>query len=202
MTGTTRRSGWMVIALIALFALAVLSAGCGSGDETTTTSATSTTVTSTEGSTNETTVVSGGKTLAEYEAEIPGLEKAIATDPSDLSSLESLAVANYQLSKYEAAEAAYKKILAIQDDAFTHNNLGNVYRDWDKTDQAITEYQTAIALDPTLKYAYVNLAGIYQKQGDIQKALDVLKSGLKYVQGDDAKPLETFQDQLTSTTTT
>ncbi|OFW61948.1 MAG: hypothetical protein A2133_07035 [Actinobacteria bacterium RBG_16_64_13] len=205
MTRTTRRGGRLVIALIAFVALAALAAGCGSGDgtdETTTSSAPSTTVASTEGSTNETTVVEGGKSLAEYEAEIPDLEKAITADPTDLYALESLAVANYQLGNYEEAAAAYKKILAIKDDAFTRNNLGNVYRDWGKTDEAIAEYEASIALDPTLKYAYVNLAGIYQTKGDIAKALEVLKSGLKYVQGEDAKPLETFQGQLTSTTTT
>ena len=202
MTRTMRRSGLVIVALLAALALTGLIAGCGDDGETTTTTAAPDTTTTTSGLSTDTTIVEGGKTLDAYREEIPGLEAAIAADPTDLYSLEMLAVANYNLGQYEPAEAAYKKILAITDDAFTHNNLGNVYRDWGKPDLAIAEYEAAIKLDPTLKHPYVNLAGIYKTQGDLQKAMDVLKSGVKYMTGDDAQVLEQYQSDITSTTTT
>ena len=103
------------------------------------------------------------------------LEKAVAADPQDLDSLEKLAVAHYQLKEYDQAAEAYLKILAQVDDAFTHNNLGNVYRDQKKHDQAIAQYLKAIELDPTLKQPYINLARVYKENDQLAKAIAILE---------------------------
>lgn len=199
----TRKRGLLALAVIALLALAAFSAACG-GNETTTTSTTATgsTTSTSAASTDETTVAVGGKTLDDYKAEIPGLEQALAADPTDLYSLESLAVAHYQLGEYEQAVDAYLKMLAIQEDAFTRNNLGNAYRDWGKTEEAKAAYHKAIEDDPTLKYPYVNLSRVLQKAGDIEGAIAILEEGAKHVGADDQGTIDAAEQALTSTTTT
>jgi len=218
------RNSLVILTMIALIALVGLAAGCGGDEASTTTVANATTTTTTQGATattagdttatstgestdstatvTDSTIVEGGKSLDQYRAEIPDLEKAIEADPTDLYALEKLAVANYQVHDFEGAEAAYLKILAIQEDAFTRNNLGNVYRDWGKTEDAKAAYRKAIEDDPTLKYPYVNLSGILQNEGDITGALDVLREGAEHVTGEDQTTLDAAEKLLTSTTTT
>ena len=226
MTTRMTRYGLVVLAVVALIAVAAVAAACAGNNATTTTASdstttsasdstttgssgstdatvgsTDTTVASTDTSTNDTALIPGGKTKDQYQAEIPGLEKAVAADPSDLTSLEGLAVAYYQLGNYDQAAAAYRKILAISDDAFIHNALGNVYRDWQKPDQAIAEYEAAIAIDPTLKYPYINLAGVYKAKGDLQSAQKILDQARTALNSTDQKTVDAAEKLLTSTTT-
>jgi Tfp pilus assembly protein PilF len=204
MARTIRRSGLVAIALIAMVALAWLVAGCGTDGETTT-SSTTTTVSgdSTTTTVADTTSVSQGDPRAQFEAELPALKQALEANPNDMESLQELAIVYYQLGNYQEAEATYKKMLAISNNALVRNNLGNVYRDWGKTDLAIATYEETIATDPTLKQPYVNLAGVYKAQGNIEKASEVLDQGLKYIDAsEDKATLENAQKLLTSTTTT
>jgi Flp pilus assembly protein TadD len=214
MIGRIGRGGLVIITVIVLIALVGVAAGCGEDETTTTvTSPTATTAgestdtttgesTDTTAAATDATMVEGGKTLEQYAAEIPGLEEALAADPTDLFALESLAVAHFQLGEYEEAESAYQRILAIQEDAFTRNNLGNVYRDWGKTEEAKAAYWQAIQDDPTLKYPYVNLAGVLQKEGDVAGALKVLQDGAKFVGEEGQSIINAAEERLTSTTTT
>jgi tetratricopeptide (TPR) repeat protein len=212
MTVKLTRYGVIALVVIALIALGGFVAACGGNNATTTTASSSTgtsssgstdtTAASTGTSTNDTTLTQGGKTLDQYKAEVAGLEKAVQTNAKDLDSLQELAIAYYQLSEYEQAAAAYTKMLALNNAAFTHNNLGNVYRDWKKYDQAISEYKTAISLDPTLKQPYINLSGVYKTQGDLQAAVKILDQAKTALNSTDQKSIDNAQKMLTSTTTT
>lgn len=205
------RRGLVFFTVVALIAVMGFAAACGDEEATTTsvTGSTETTAgdagstTSTVAATDSTnmTAVVGGKTLDDYRAEIPELEKALEADPTDLSTLERLAVAHYQLKEYADAEAAYLKILAVTEDAFTRNNLGNVYRDWGKTEEAKAAYRKAMEDDPTLKYPYVNLAGVLKNEGDVEGALAVLEDGAQYVSEQDQGMLDAAEESLTTTTT-
>ena len=228
MTRIKSRHWLPLVALVAVLALATLLAACG-GDTTTTTApsttassgsattaastastaaSTGSTTASTGASTDTTStkVVQGGKTLQEYTDSIPNLQKAIAANPQDLDSLEQLGVAEYQLGDYSAAEDAYNKILAITTDkasqAFITNALGNAYRDEKNYDTAIEQYTRAIQLDPTLKYPYINLAGVYKTLGQLDKATAILQEAQKALSTDDAKTAADYAKMITSTTTT
>ena len=208
MTRTLGRNGLIILAVIGLIALAGFAAACGNNNATTTSISGSTTTGSSgstgstsAGSTQTSTMIVGGKTPDEYKAEIPNLEKAVAANPADLTSLQELAIAYYVLGNYDQAAAAYVKILAQKNDALTINNLANVYREAGKTDQAIAEYQKAISLDPKLRVPYVNLAGVYVSKGDIPSALKVLEQAKAALSGADKTSVEQFENSLTSTTT-
>lgn len=208
----------VLLALVLALSLGLIAcSGSTSASSTTTTSASSDTtaassdttsggtVSTAAGSSTGSTVVQGGKTAAQWQAELPGLQKAVQDNPTDLTALQALAVAQYQLKKYDDAAATYQKMLAVKDDPLTHNNYGNVLRDAGKNDLAIAQYQKAIAGDPTLVVAYINLAVMYSTAGDLTNADKVLSQGIGATTGDDQTRLKAVKDKLdkpAATTTT
>ena len=61
-------------------------------------------------------------------------------------------------NKMDAEMAAYLKAIEPHlSDAAAYNNLGNVYRDLGRQDEAIAAYLKAIELDPRILQAYINL---------------------------------------------
>ena len=204
----------VALALVALVALVV--PGCSgtneNGTTTTTVASTATTAKTSPSSSTATTaktsssgperLVVGGKTAEEYAAALPELEKAVAAKPTDLAALQQLAIAQYNTGKYEQAATTYQKMLQLKDDAFTHNNYGNVLRDWKKLDEAKAEYEKAISGDAKLATAYINLAAVFEAEGSISGAIEVLDRGLTVITGDDKTRLETYKERLSGTTTT
>lgn len=133
---------------------------------------------------------------AEYSEKLPALEQAAKEDPEDLDALAELAVAYYQTQSFAKAEETYKKMIGIDDRAEFHNNLANVYRDWAKTDQAVTEYQAAIGLDPETALWYGNLAAMYMMNGDIEKAKEVAEEGIEKTAGEQRTQLQQLLESL------
>lgn len=209
----------LAVALIVFGGLALMMTGCG--DDQTTTSVTSssmsaapedTTGTATEGAGGATAsteaavtmqdgsggqrLVVGGKEAGEYEQALPELEKAAAADPQNVEALQELAIAQYNLNKYDEAAATYEKMLAIKDDAFTRNNYANVLRDSGKTEEAKAAYRQAIATDGALVTPYINLASLLISDGDIDAAKTLIEQGIAATQGDDQTRLQKFLSDL------
>ncbi|MGI9887096.1 multiheme c-type cytochrome [Vibrio chagasii] len=65
------------------------------------------------------------------------------------------------------------------DRGFGRTNLGNVYRDLGKREQAIEYYLGAIEIEPYFENSYANLADLYRALGDEPKALATLKQGIQ-----------------------
>lgn len=214
------RSLTRLLAPIPLVLAIVLLASCSGGDTTTTavsvgsvTSATTvdqTTAANGATTTGETSTTEKDGSLpstppsvsqqpgvtSEYTKRLPDLEKAVKANPNDLKALAQLAIGYYQTQAYPKAEEIYKKMLGIKDTAETHNNLGNVYRDWQKTDQAIAQYKKAIELDPALVAPYSNLANFYMMNADIKQATAVAKAGIAKTSGADKQQLQALLDSL------
>lgn len=149
-----------------------------------------------EGASGEQRFVVGGQSAEEYEKSLPSLEEKVAAEPSNTDLLLDLAVAYYNLNRFEEAAATYEKLLALADDAFTRNNYGNVLRDWGKTDEAKAAYLQAIATDKTLITPYLNLVTLCVKEGDIETAKAAVKQGVAAMQGEDKAKLEQVLTQL------
>lgn len=156
------------------------------GDTTATTGATDTTAINT----GTTTFVLGGQTREEYEAALPELKKKVESSPKDLAAMQELAIAQYQTERYSDAADTYSAMLEVKEDALTRNNRANVLRDWGKTTEAKAEYEKAIALDPALAVAYVNLSAVFLREQDIDKAIATLDRGIAKTFGEDQQRLK------------
>ena len=199
----------IAIALPVALALVLVAIGCsGSGTTPSATTAGSTTTASestagttagsntTTGDTSTKRLVEGAKTDAQYQADISKLQDALKSKPNDLTTLQDLAVAQYNLRQLPETAATYQKMLTIKDDPATRNNYANVLRDEGKTAEAIAEYQKAITGDKALTTAYVNLAVIYANQSNLAAAKKIVEQGIAATSGADQARLKTYLEQL------
>ena len=71
----------------------------------------------------------------------------------------------------------YQKVLAVSpNEAAIHNNLGNLYADMGKSEDAAAEFKKAAELDPTRASSYYyNLGAIMVNKGQMDAAADALK---------------------------
>ena len=84
----------------------------------------------------------------------------IHSDPeaAELNHLLNDAQTAVQQKDYDSAAKDYQQYLAKKpDDATVHFDLGYVYTALNRTDDAKSEYQKAVALDPKMSAAYLNL---------------------------------------------
>jgi thioredoxin-like negative regulator of GroEL len=213
MSKSPRRAGILAFLAVVVATLVLVAFGCSVkgaivgttaavGSSTSTTAVVPGDTVSTVGGTNTTRLVEGGKTADQWAAEIPDLQKAVDADPTDLNALQALAITQYNAGKYDEAAATYLTMLQIQDDPNTRNNYANVLRDAGKTDQAIAEYEKALAADPTLTVAYLNLAVVYATEKNLTEANKVLDRGIAALSGSDQTRLKTYKDKLNNPTTT
>jgi len=78
----------------------------------------------------------------------------------------------------DAKEEMYLK-QAISKNNFiadAHNNLGIIYTDQKKYEQAKAAFRKAIDVDPDYKTAYMNIGVVYDNEGKYQEALDMYKT--------------------------
>jgi lipoprotein NlpI len=74
--------------------------------------------------------------------------------------------------------ALQQEVLSKKDRAGTYDNRGIVLDMLGRTDEAASDFHAAIALEPGLGDAYVNLGSMLIKQGQHQAALDQINTGL------------------------
>ncbi|HVR29442.1 MAG TPA: tetratricopeptide repeat protein [Thermoanaerobaculia bacterium] len=137
------------------------------------------------------------QTRSNYEAMLPVLERAIATDrgAGDVDLVFSLAVANERLGRYAAAEAAFREVLALDpDDGRTLNYLGYMWADrGENLEQALELIQRAVALEPD-NGAYVDSLGwVYYRLGRLSEARHHLEEAARLLP-EDATILEHLGD--------
>ncbi len=116
------------------------------------------------------------------------------TDKSLASTVQSLikkAVEKHQLGKLDEAESLYKQVLQIQPegtserDSFAHqyhliavNNLGVLFEQQNKLEQAVESYQTALGIKSDYAEAYYNLGNVFQRQGQLDAAVQSYQQAL------------------------
>jgi tetratricopeptide (TPR) repeat protein len=79
--------------------------------------------------------------------------------------------------QYDKAVVSYQKVLAaFPNDGATHNNLGSVYANMDKTPEAQAEFEKAAQVDPAnASHYYFNEGVVFVNKGKMDEALEVLK---------------------------
>ncbi len=93
---------------------------------------------------------------------------------------EQLADAYHKTRQYDKSLETYQKVLALDpNNAGVHNNLGNLYADMNKTEEAKAEFQKAAEIDPAgaSKY-YFNLGAIMYNQGKMDDSAEAFKKAI------------------------
>jgi Flp pilus assembly protein TadD len=95
--------------------------------------------------------------------------QAVRLNPSSEVNWYSLGQADIQTGNYTGAEQAFKKISGQNplDAAF---GLGQTYHRMGRYDDAVSALQSAIAINPKLGYAYLELGCVYTDQKEFDKA--------------------------------
>jgi arylsulfatase A-like enzyme/Flp pilus assembly protein TadD len=97
---------------------------------------------------------------------ISALEKAVRLDPSDVDSLNDLAMAYLETHRIQDSERTFKWILATNDRyALAYNGLGLIAIQKRDMDAARGYFEKAAQLDPDLLEAQLNLGRIYKNMG-------------------------------------
>jgi len=122
-----------------------------------------------------------GQLLAETGHEAEGVEeltKAITLRPNYWGHHYGLGQAHYGAGRFPEAMAAFRRVTELQpDNAWGYLMLGAVSHALDKTAEAITYYQKALALGNGV--AYSNLGAIYARQGKVGEAERCYKEAIK-----------------------
>jgi Tfp pilus assembly protein PilF len=92
-------------------------------------------------------------------ARTPEPAAVVAAPPNHFA----LALYNQRIGNYEEALTHYRAVLAQGDSAEVHNNIGLINLEQARSDDAIREYQRAIALDPKYVKAHNNLGVVYMR---------------------------------------
>lgn len=103
-------------------------------------------------------------------------EKAAAADPSDASFLVNLGNARRDLGDLDGAEQAYRRALEIdRASADAENGLGVLLVQRKRPADAIPLLERAVARDPRLYEAQLNLGIAYQESGDRARAAEAYR---------------------------
>jgi tetratricopeptide (TPR) repeat protein len=101
---------------------------------------------------------------------VAALEKALAADPKHVKAHNNLALASVDLGELEVAEAHYRESLALEPQAAIYSDLGFVLEREGLDDEAVEQYEKALALDPKSATAHYNLGGVLIRRGEAAAA--------------------------------
>lgn len=94
--------------------------------------------------------------------------------------LHLLGVIAYQLKSYDRAIAFFHRVITLAPHLpEPYNNLGNIFRDQGKFEEAKTNYQKALSLRPNFAEVYCNLGTVYSQINDKNNAANHFEKALK-----------------------
>jgi tetratricopeptide (TPR) repeat protein len=110
------------------------------------------------------------ETGAPVEDAVDAYSKVLELNPGAAGALVNLGTIYYRLRKFIEAETEY---------ALAEFNLGNLYDEQGRMDEAFEHYRRALALNPQYADAHFNLALLCERLGDQLKAVHHWKTYLK-----------------------
>jgi tetratricopeptide (TPR) repeat protein len=107
------------------------------------------------------------------------IEEAIKVDPNDAQFHFALGMLLASQDKFDAARTELERSVQLQPgDPIALNNLGVVFLRLDKSSDAFRCFDRCLRMAPDYDRPFLNIASIYQQQGQRQKAQEVLKDFL------------------------
>jgi len=111
---------------------------------------------------------------------VDALTRAIARNPRNAEYHYQLGNAHYEQEHWEQARAAFNQALQVNGNLYmAHYRLGEVADRLDEPQAALQAYTNAITKVPRAYRAYVRLGRAYYRVRDFDRAIQVLREGLR-----------------------
>ncbi len=115
------------------------------------------------------------KKMDDIQGSIFHYQEAIKYNPNNSEFYYNLGNTYRDAGKFRSSIEVYEQALKLNyNSANIHNNLAASLVEWDKTDEALHHYQEAIKLNPIFEDAYLNISGLYNKQGYTEMSINML----------------------------
>ena len=112
------------------------------------------------------------------------LLKILETDEKNAEALKLLGLCYVNLEDYKEGQAVFETVIKYIDDATSWFYLANCYDNQDDYLHAIAAYEEVLRLRSSYTDAYKNLAIVYVKNQEPQKAIETARKALDYVTDD------------------
>ncbi len=128
----------------------------------------------------------GGKTFMQCRAWRDGVilwSAVIERSPKLAMAYVHRGAAYHEKGDLLSATADYQKAILLKDDAYAHSNLAMIYKEAKRFDDAVLEYDKAIALKPQFWGAYFDRGNLYRENGKFDLAIADYTKVLKILPG-------------------
>ena len=120
----------------------------------------------------------------EFEQAKEELLKVVDNNEQDIEALKLLGLCYVNLDDYKEGQAIFETVIKYNDDATSWFYLANCYDNQDDYLHAIAAYEEVLRLRSGYTDAYKNLAIVYVKNKEPEKAIETAKRALDYVTDD------------------
>jgi Tfp pilus assembly protein PilF len=126
----------------------------------------------------------------DWSNELRFFQRTVSLSPYSIRAHDSLASLYLEQKRYNDAEFEYKRILGLKStfagrsgsdvvEASAYYNLGIIYEQTGRVNEALLAYSTAIKINPRMEKAYNNMGLLYQRMGDVGKAQESFKKAIE-----------------------
>lgn len=112
------------------------------------------------------------------------LQKYLDNDEKNVEALKLLGLCHVNLNEFKEGKSVFETVVKYKDDASSWFYLANCYDNLEDFLHAIPAYEEVIRLRENYIDAYKNLAIVYVKNKEPQKAVDLCKKALEFEQQD------------------
>ena len=112
------------------------------------------------------------------------LLKILEKDEKNIEALKLLGLCYVNLGEYKEGQDVFETVVKYNDDATSWFYLANCYDNQDDYLHAISAYEEVLRMRSGYSDAYKNLAIVYVKNKEPQKAIETAQRALDYVKDD------------------
>ena len=118
--------------------------------------------------------------VGHHEGAAHWFRKVLAVDPNHAGALDAIGIMEDVLGHLESAEAFFRRAISIAgNNPMFHHNLGNCLRHQNRLDEALAEFDSALAIDPDHRDSLLNKADIHALLGQQGEAENLVFKALQ-----------------------